>query len=89
MIDRIHARRAALAAQVAEAQQQYDQLEAALRTLDRQLCAIHGGLQELDALLQGTPDELRDDDTQHDQRDHAEQDEQHDQQAAHNGLPAN
>jgi phage shock protein A len=51
MIDRIQARRAALARQLAEAQQQYDQLEQALRQLDRQLCAMHGGMQELDALL--------------------------------------
>lgn len=51
MIDRIQARRDALAAQIAEAQQEYDQLESMLCTLDRQLCAMHGGLQELDALL--------------------------------------
>lgn len=51
MIDRIQARRAALAAQLAQAQQQYDQLEQALKLLDRQLCAMTGGLQELDALL--------------------------------------
>lgn len=53
MIDRatIHARRAELAAQIDQARQQYDQLEQALRQLDRQLCAMAGGLQELDALL--------------------------------------
>lgn len=51
MIARITARRAALAQQLAQAQQQYDQLDATLRTLDRQLCAMAGGLQELDALL--------------------------------------
>lgn len=51
MIEQIRARRAALAAQLAEAQQQYAQLETMLHTLDRQLCAMHGGLQELDALL--------------------------------------
>jgi len=53
MIDRMHiqARRDALAAQLAQAQQQYAQLEATLATLDRQLCAMAGGLQELDALL--------------------------------------
>lgn len=47
----IDVRRARLAAQLAEAQQQYAQLETILHTLDRQLCAMHGGLQELDALL--------------------------------------
>jgi chromosome segregation ATPase len=51
MIDRIQARRDALAAQMAEAQQQYEQLEQTLKLLDRQLCAMAGGLQELDALL--------------------------------------
>jgi transposase len=51
MIDRIRTRRAALAAQLAQAQQQYDQLESALKELDRQLCAMQGGLQELDALI--------------------------------------
>lgn len=59
MIDRatIQARRDALAAQLAQAQQQYDQLEATLATLDRQLCAMAGGLRELDALLGGAADE--------------------------------
>lgn len=52
MIDHIQARRAALAAQLETAQQQYDQLESTLRALDRQICAMHGGLQELDALLE-------------------------------------
>jgi chromosome condensin MukBEF ATPase and DNA-binding subunit MukB len=52
MIDRIQARRDELAAQLAEGRQQYDQLEAALKQLDRQLCAMAGGVQELDALLQ-------------------------------------
>jgi predicted nucleic acid-binding Zn-ribbon protein len=52
MIDRIQARRDALAAQMAEAQQQYEQLEQTLKLLDRQLCAMAGGLQELDALLE-------------------------------------
>jgi peptidoglycan hydrolase CwlO-like protein len=45
------ARRAELFGQREQAQQQYDQLEAALKTLDRQLCAMHGALAELDALL--------------------------------------
>jgi hypothetical protein len=47
----IRARRASLAAQLAEAQQQYDQSEATLRLLGRNLDAMQGGLQELDALL--------------------------------------
>lgn len=47
----IQARRDALSAQLDQATQQYDQLEAALKTLDRQLCAMAGGVQELDALL--------------------------------------
>lgn len=51
MIARIQARRAALVEQIAEARQQYDQLEQTLQALDRQMCAMHGGLQELDALL--------------------------------------
>lgn len=51
MIDHIHARRDALAAQLAQGKQQYDQLESILHALDRQLCAMAGGLQELDALL--------------------------------------
>lgn len=49
--DAIRARRDALAAQMAEARQQYTKLEATLAVLDRNLCAMHGGLQELDALL--------------------------------------
>jgi small-conductance mechanosensitive channel len=52
MIDRIQARRDALAAQMAEARQQYDQLEQTLKLLDRNICAMAGGLQELDALLE-------------------------------------
>lgn len=51
MIDRIHARRNALAAQMTQAQAEYDHLEQAIAQLDRQLCAMAGGLQELDALL--------------------------------------
>lgn len=47
----IRARRDILADQLKQAQQQYDQLEATLHTLDRQLCAMAGGLQELNALL--------------------------------------
>lgn len=55
MIDRTRARRAALAAQLAQAQQQYAELEQTLAMLDRQMCAMHGGLQELDALLAEPP----------------------------------
>lgn len=51
MLDRIQARRAALAVQLADAQRQYNELESTLKELDRQLCAMHGALQELDALL--------------------------------------
>jgi phage shock protein A len=58
----IRTRRAALATQAAEAQQHYAELEATsreleatLRELDRQICAMHGGLQELDALLADVP----------------------------------
>lgn len=58
MIDRatIQARRDALARQLSEAQQQYDQLEQTIAQLDRQLCAMHGGLIELDALLAAPED---------------------------------
>lgn len=58
MIARIQARRDALVAQLAEGQQQYAQLEKLLIDLDRQLCAMQGGIQELDVLL--TPDALLD-----------------------------
>lgn len=51
MIERIRERRASLAAQLAEAEQQYAELERTRTMLDRQLCAMHGGLQELDALV--------------------------------------
>jgi hypothetical protein len=54
MIDRIKSRRAALAAQLAVSQRQYDELEQTLHALDRQLCAMAGGLKELDALLSET-----------------------------------
>lgn len=51
MIDRIQARRNELAAQQAQAQQEYAQLEQMLLQLGRNLDGMHGGLQELDALL--------------------------------------
>ena len=51
LITRIRVRRDALAAQQAEAQRQYAEMEQALTLLQRNLDAMHGGLQELDALL--------------------------------------
>lgn len=51
MIDRIRARRDELATQLAQAQQQYAQMEATLHELDRQMCMMHGGVQALEALL--------------------------------------
>lgn len=53
MIDRatIQTRRGALADQLEAARAQYDQLEQTLKLLDRQMCAMAGGVQELDALL--------------------------------------
>lgn len=47
----IQARRDALQAQLDQARAQYDQLEATLKEIDRQLCGMAGGLQELDRLL--------------------------------------
>jgi DNA repair exonuclease SbcCD ATPase subunit len=58
MIERIMARREELMRKLLQAQQQYSELEGTLHTLDRQLCAMHGGIQELDALLaDGAADE--------------------------------
>ncbi len=51
----IQARRAALAAQLAQAQQEYQQVEQALALLQRQIDTMHGGLLELDALLADPP----------------------------------
>ena len=51
MIPIIKERRAALAAQAEQAKATYDQLEATLKELDRQILAMHGGLLELDQLL--------------------------------------
>lgn len=55
MIDRstIHARRDALQSQLDQLAAQHAELEATLRALDRQLCGMAGGLQELDRLLAG------------------------------------
>lgn len=49
--EQIQTRRDALAAQLREGQQQFTQLQQMLADLDRQLCAMQGGIQELDALL--------------------------------------
>lgn len=54
MIEIIRQRREALAAQLAQAKEQYEAIERTLAQLDRQICAMHGGLQELDTLLEGT-----------------------------------
>jgi hypothetical protein len=51
LLAKIHARRAVLRAQCALAEQQYNQTERALGQLDRQLCVMHGALDELDALV--------------------------------------
>jgi len=53
IIDRItiEARRAALAARVAEAQRGHAELMQMLGELERNLIAMQGGLQELDGLL--------------------------------------
>lgn len=53
IVDRItiEARRAALAARVAEAQRGHAELMQMLGELERNLIAMHGGLQELDGLL--------------------------------------
>lgn len=51
LLAKIHARRAVLRALIARAEQQYNQAERALGQLDRQLCVMHGALDELDALV--------------------------------------
>lgn len=53
IVDRItiEARRAALAARVAEAQRGHAELMQMLGELERNLIAMQGGLQELDSLL--------------------------------------
>ena len=51
MIERIRARRAALAAQIEQAKAQYNELETMLKELDRQILAMLGGLNELDQLI--------------------------------------
>lgn len=48
----IQDRRAALAAQMEQARQEYARLEQMLMTLGRNLDAMHGGVQELDALIE-------------------------------------
>lgn len=59
MHDRIALRHATLRNQIAEAQAQYNQLEATLKELDRQLLAMFGGLHELEALMSDAPAEER------------------------------
>jgi chaperonin cofactor prefoldin len=55
LLARIHARRAVLRAQCALAEQEYNRLEHARVQLDRQLCVMHGALDELDALVKDAP----------------------------------
>jgi chaperonin cofactor prefoldin len=52
MKEHIRERRDTLAAQLAQGKEQFTQLEQTLHALDRQLCAMQGGLRELDALLE-------------------------------------
>ena len=52
---RIAERRDALQAQFDAAEREYNELERAMQLLDRQLCAMRGGLAELDALLSADP----------------------------------
>jgi len=51
LLDTIRARRDSLAAQLTEAAQEYARIEALLSDLRRSIDAMHGGVQELDALL--------------------------------------
>jgi hypothetical protein len=55
VIERTRARRNELAAQLAQAKQEYEAIERMLAQLDRNICAMHGGVQELDALLESPP----------------------------------
>ncbi len=57
MIEQIQSRRDELADQMAQAQAQYTEIEAVLKELDRQMCAMAGGLQELDTLLSADKEE--------------------------------
>lgn len=86
MLDRITARRDALAAQLAQAKQQYAELEATLLQLDRQLCAMQGGIQELDALLEDVQHRQEDQQPQREQPEQPQRDDADDQAAAdHDG----
>jgi hypothetical protein len=58
---RIAARCAELRAQRAEAIGEYERIEGLLRELGRQIAAMEGGIQELDALTQGGLDASRPD----------------------------
>jgi len=51
MIDRIQERLRLMAERLEQGRKQYNELEQTLRDLDRQLCAMQGGIQELEALL--------------------------------------
>src|SRR3954469_14097068 len=51
LLAKIHARRAVLRARIVAAGREYHRLEHALVQLDRQLCVMHGALDELDALV--------------------------------------
>lgn len=51
LAETIRARRDALAAQLEQGKAEYQQVEDLLVNLQRNLDAMHGGLQELDALL--------------------------------------
>ena len=55
LLAKIHARRAVLRAQCALAEREYNRLEHARVQLDRQLCVMHGALDELDALVKDAP----------------------------------
>lgn len=50
-IETIQARRDQLASQADEAERRYNELEQLIKTIDRQLCMMRGGVAELDALL--------------------------------------
>jgi hypothetical protein len=50
-IELLRSRRATLLEQQAQQQAQYQQLEDAMRLLDRQLCITAGALEEIDRLL--------------------------------------
>lgn len=90
MIKQMRARRNELAAQLAAGRAQYNHLEQTLKELDRQLCMIAGGLQELDALLAGgRGDERGADQDGAPERENDDQDDQQHNPAimGHAGMP--